>query len=521
MHGQIFGVFNLRIPTFWGCKEESMPRLQSYRLLTHLGHPEAAGESSFAQKMLRRRRVFSVEPTWDQASAWRSGESCVVLTSVSMYRKLQDPQTEMSLRLELDGGMTHKVDRWAEAGSPTEDEPHQLSFLPSSGRLLKSESEDSGVEMASNDHSPSTPVGSEKSFSLDCLDGFQPSTEDSSLPAAHQSFPEEKGQDVPDPVQDRTYQRSLSISKKLAQVVQRSQKHRLPSHSPQPPSQRPRSLMDLEELKCYHLSRMESVDGIMDMANGIDDRPLFGSSTPEEHSTEKQVLDDPSLAMPGQGLRYLEHICQMLEKIAHLQRANLRLQHQQKMMECQIRAQKLENEGFSEETSEGSGMARVGPQPENPAASEMEEETEREVDSPAAWHPHHFRARSASDTRELRSPARNLGNRPDCPRKSAAHFASSPSLLDQLDGGSRTLPVGIKIKNEHSHWSKVRVLINRMKRKSVRTNEPSSPCKPASSSSRRQCGADIAFDRQESQHKRHFLPSLGAKKRHSKHLSIR
>ncbi|KAH0623133.1 hypothetical protein JD844_031123 [Phrynosoma platyrhinos] len=370
-----------------------------------------------------------------------------------MYRKLQDPPTEMSLSLELDSRMTHKVDRWGEAGSPTEAEPHQLSFLPTSGRLLKSESEDSGVEMASNDHSPSTPVGSEKSFSLDCLDGFQPSVEDSPPPAAHQSCAEEKGQEVPSPIQERTYQRSLSISKKLAQVVQRSQKHHLPSHSPRPPTILSSTLFRL--LKMVH-------------------HVAVGAAIP--------LLTSPLT---------LNSLCLA--------------------------------EGFSEETSEGSGMARVGPQLENPAASEMEEEKEGDTDSPATWHPQNFRPRSASDTRELRSPARNLGNKADGSRKSAAHFASSPSLLDQLDGGSRTLPAGIKIKNDHSHWSKVRVLINRIKRKSVRTNEPSSSCKPApsSSSSRRQCGADTAFDKQESHHRRNFLPSLGAKKRHSKHLSIR
>ncbi|XP_008118367.2 uncharacterized protein C8orf58 homolog isoform X1 [Anolis carolinensis] len=453
--------------------------------------------------MLSKRRVFSVEePTWNRGSAWRSGESGVVLTSVRMYRKHPDPQAQVSLSLELGNKTTPKVDRWGEAGSPTDPAPHPLSFLPTSGRLLKSESEDSGVEMASNDHSPSSPVGSEESFSLD---GFQPAVEDSPPPVSL----EEKGPGVQNPIQDCTYLRSLSVSRKLAQVVQRSQKHRLPG-------QRPRSLVDLEQMKSFHLPQLASVDGIVDMANG-DDREIFGCKTLEEHSIEEQVPDEPSLSMPGQGLRYLEHICQMLEKIAHLQRANMRLQHQQQIMECKIRAQKLENEGFSEEAAEDSELV----EPANAAASEMEKEPDGENDSPDSWHPHHFRARSASDTRMLRSPARNhAANKADYSRKSATHSASSPNLLDQLDGGSHTLPANIKVKNDHSNWGKVKVLINRMKRKSLRSNESGSLDQLAPGSSE-QCREDTLLDKQEPILRRRFLPALGTKKRRSKHLSIR
>nr|XP_060643599.1 uncharacterized protein C8orf58 homolog [Anolis sagrei ordinatus] len=462
--------------------------------------------------MLCKRRLFSVEePTWSPGSAWRSGESGgVVLTSVRMYRKHPDPQAQVSLSLELGNKMTPKVDRWGEAGSPTDPAPHQLSFLPTSGRLLKSESEDSGVELASNDHSPSSPVGSEESFSLD---GFQPGVEDSPPPVS----PKEKGSGVEDPIQDCTYLRSLSVSRKLAQVVQRSQKHRLPGRSLGPLSHRPRSLMDLEEMKPFHLPQLASVDGIVDMANAGDDRVLFGCKTPEECSIQEQVPEEPSLSMPGQGLRYLEHICQMWEKIAHLQRANLRLQHQQQIMECKIRAQKLENEGFSEETSEDPELVEVGPLPAN--ASEMEREPDGDAASPNSWHTHQFRARSASDTRMLRSPARSHLNKADGSRKSAAHSASSPNLLDQLDGGSHTLPANIRVKNEHSNWGKVKVLINRMKRKSLRSNETGSLDHLAAGS--RQCREDTVLDKQEPVLRRRFLPALGTKKRHSKHLSIR
>ncbi|XP_077775763.1 uncharacterized protein C8orf58 homolog isoform X1 [Podarcis muralis] len=423
--------------------------------------------------MLRRRRVFSVAPRGRGASAWSPVENCVVLTSVSMFQSLQEPQLQCPLNMELDGKKNSQVDRLDEAGSLTEPIPHQLGFLPISGRFLKSESEDSGVEMTSNDHSPSSPEGSEKSFSLDCLDGFQPSMEDSPpLSAAPcQGFPKGEEQEDLGPIQDRAYCRKLSASKKLAQVVQRSQKHQLPHRSPRRLGQRPRSPVDLEGLNSYRLHRAASVDENVGAAAGELIPMLSGNSTPEERSPQGQV-HEALLTMPGQGLRYLEHICQMLEKIAHLQQANLRLQHQQQIVECRVRVQESENEGFSEDVPDGPGLMRLEMQAEDPATMEEVEEAEH-LKSADSWHLHHFRARSASDTRALRSPARNLGNKAGCPQKSTAHSASSPSLLDQLDGGSHTLPPGMKLKNiyhigqrriptqvafpAHSRWKKAQI----------------------------------------------------------------
>ncbi|KAL8173931.1 UNVERIFIED_CONTAM: hypothetical protein K2H54_034889 [Gekko kuhli] len=448
-----------------------------------------------------------------------------------MYRNLQDPQSprECSLKLELDGKISSEMDRWGEAGSPTELVPHkglnhQLGFIPTSGRLLKSESEDSGVEMASSDHSPSTPVDSEKSFTLDCVDGFQPLAKDcvdgfqplakdSVTVVSRNSSPEEQVE--PDRGQERPYHRNLSVSKKLAQVVQRSQKHRLPSRSSRQLSQRPRSLLDLERLKAYCPHQPVSVDGVLGASCGGYGSTTSGCNSPAEHHMESVVQDEPSLTMPGQGLRYLEHICQMLEKIAQLQKANQRLQYQHQIMECRLRAQESENDGLSEETPEELRLTRAEPPLGSQAATEMEESPH----SPSPYYPHHFRARSASDTHVVLSPVHHSESRPDRSGKAAAHFSSSPSLLDQQDGGSRTLPPGMKLKNEHSHWGKVKVLINRIKRKSVRANEQTPFGEEAPSS--RWSRVDDVSDKQELQPRRRFLPTLGAKKRQSKHLPMR
>lgn len=87
------------------------------------------------------------------------------------------------------------------------------------------------------------------------------------------------------------------------------------------------------------------------------------------HCLIPQGPRDPGLTLPGQGLRYLEHVCQMLERIAQLQKANLRLQQQQAVMESRLRSQEpkhvrmpvaLEG-GESARASPGQGVQCLGP----------------------------------------------------------------------------------------------------------------------------------------------------------------
>lgn len=159
----------------------------------------------------------------------------MVLTSASVYRKLQETR-DSPAGARPGSEMSGEQDPWDRAESPTEPGPVQglsasLGFFPKSGKLLKSESEDSGVEMASNEHSPSTPLGSESSFSLDGLDGFQPCTDDPAGSNAEESRSGAAGLGQPDTLQERDCQHSLSASVKLAQVLQRSRKHRMAGRS--------------------------------------------------------------------------------------------------------------------------------------------------------------------------------------------------------------------------------------------------------------------------------------------------
>ncbi|XP_074020252.1 uncharacterized protein C8orf58 homolog [Numenius arquata] len=296
---------------------------------------------------------------------WETAESCVVRTSASVYRRLQESPRQPP------GGMS----TWGPPPPP----PLSPRSPPASGRLLKSESEDSGVEMASNEHSPSTPLGSESGFSLD---GFPP---EKSPPGG------EPGTEPP------RMPRSRSASKKLVQATQRSRRQRVPGRCPRQLGRRSASAAELRaELAGDHRE-------------------------PEEPSAE-----DPEgaamLPVPGQGLRYLEHVCQMLERLARLQQDN-RLLRQQAMDARHAR----------------------------PDATPTRE-------PPAAWRGERFRPRSCSDSQ---APAPDPG---PC-RRMWGHSASSPSLLDPSENGvSPPTPD----KDGRSHWGRVKVLLTRLTRRSLR-----------------------------------------------------
>lgn len=203
--------------------------------------------------------------------------------------KLQIPQPQSRLSLVLEDQMTIETDRWAEAGSPTDLVPHHLGFLPMSGRLMKSESEDSGVEMASGDHAPLTPVESEKSFSLDYQDGFQMAGEDESVPAPREGCSKDDGPQELLPVLDHAYWQDLCVKRKFTEMGQRSQKNHLYVRTPNKLIQRRQSLVDLEELKSRYPHRPVSVDGLLDEASGGYSQTTSGRSTLEEEKTEKKV----------------------------------------------------------------------------------------------------------------------------------------------------------------------------------------------------------------------------------------
>lgn len=219
---------------------------------------------------------------------WETAESCVVRTSASVYRRLQESPWQPPVGMSVQG-------------TPPPLPPRSSSSPLASGQLLKFESEDSGVEMASNEHSPSTPTGSKGTFSLD---GFPPKS-----PCG-----EEPGNEPPRPP------RSRSASKKLVQAAQRSRRQRAPGRCPRQLGRHSGSVAELraERGRDPEEPSVEDPDGAEGVAVARGAWPPGSPRAPTGPRAGPEVVEP----MPGQGLRYLEHVCQMLECLARLQQDN-------------------------------------------------------------------------------------------------------------------------------------------------------------------------------------------------------
>ncbi|RLW04118.1 hypothetical protein DV515_00006043 [Chloebia gouldiae] len=228
-------------------------------------------------------------------------------------------------------------------------------------RLSKFESEDSGVELPSGANSPSTPTGSEKSFVLHSRDSFCDSgvlSTTSSPEIDHQLMrtcneharkvslqdPESKkqadyhGQDA-HAVQDPT-----ASLEDFSDPQEESPDEHFHPDDKQSPEKEPTAEMDLsrestlstpgpiEEPKTIADNFPENFGSMQDLQIHEHQLKKYPTSDSlDEYMDEccrlSEVNQSNSKAL-GSGLGYLEHICQLIEKIGQLQEHNLRLQKQ-------------------------------------------------------------------------------------------------------------------------------------------------------------------------------------------------
>ncbi|XP_028920531.1 uncharacterized protein C8orf58 homolog [Ornithorhynchus anatinus] len=366
--------------------------------------------------MLGRRRVFAVEPVGSRECGEEPSWSCLVPGAVSVYRRLEGGVPEPPEPLEPPRGV-------GRPRSPREQVP-----------LLKLASRDSGVEMAVGESPPLTPPR----FSLDSLD-FRP-----------------RGSPEPPASEPASEPGRFLTSCKLERVVERSR--RSPATLP----------------------RRRRVGREPGTTSELPGSPRPGSFLAEPSlgpgSEAKEVGAEAWACLPGQGLRYLEHLCLVLERMALLQQLNL--QQQQRV---------------------------------DPSKPEEEEEEEEEVVPAGApsLHPSRPRACSVLGAREKSGPA--------LPRNPAGHSASTPSLLSAPARTAPSLLTSHGQKGDSSHWDKVKVLLNRIRRRAPRGSEP--PLARGSFDPRSDL-REFPPDSRRRLPRRTFLPALAVKKHRAKNLSV-
>ncbi|XP_041087944.1 uncharacterized protein LOC121302194 [Polyodon spathula] len=327
--------------------------------------------------------------------------------------------------------------------------------------ILKSESEDSGMELASSDNSPSTPLGSVHSLSMGSSESsLAPSVsdlrlgterEDSSPALSRRSNSEllETGKTLP---------RSWSTSRKLEQLLLRTESRW--EASPAPSS---RGASELEA---------EAVDTDSIQTAAFDEQEKRASRRSGKRliltrSQSCETLDDSFDACWGggdvvdgarggtvplgssQGLGYLEQVCRMLEQVARLQKTNQLLQRQKEAAEHRLRGKATDEELFYGHCLCGAAEEFLKPDWEETRQSHMD--LAGQCQNRDSYLPTHYRRRSRSDTQAFLN-FKSLGES-DLP---SPHFISTGNLLETLPETQRPLP---PVRAERSHWGKIKHLV--------------------------------------------------------------
>ncbi|XP_039625555.1 uncharacterized protein LOC120539502 isoform X1 [Polypterus senegalus] len=394
--------------------------------------------------MLRKQRTLAV---W--MKRWKESQrpkNTVVLTKMNLYRNfgtLAESWEKDYHHSMQQGNMSSKSGgRLKSRTGPT---------------LLKSESEDSGVEMASSDHSPSTPPESEHSFFMVDRDGFHvPNLLDVRLE-------EEKGR-----------KRSNT---EIYRTTGADEPFFVPWSSSKPLEQRlfrngSKKARETEASLCRSLQRngQESEHTAMETVqlatSAVEENAASKQSEKRstvQHSQGWDSLDEfleacwtgdvvdagqKEIVHPGGGLGYLEQVCRMLEHIARLQQENQLLQKEKEAAESRLRAGNVEEClcGSAEDFTDSSEKRR----------SHVDLASQLPMEEP--FLPTHFRKRSSSDTRAFLNFGRSLDEVLPSP-----HFISTGNLLESLsEHPDHHTPIH---KIEHKHWGKVRDLVSRFRKK--------------------------------------------------------
>ncbi|XP_052047044.1 uncharacterized protein C8orf58 homolog isoform X2 [Apodemus sylvaticus] len=381
--------------------------------------------------MLSRRRVFAVERLGGRDGAFEDlAQGCVVPGVTCTYRRIPDKTHGCSLDFR--------------------EGQNELRGLERQMPLLKLASQDSGMEMVVGDSSLATLSGlSQDSLNLEPMGSPE-------LPPAQL---------------DR-----LLARQKLEQVLERSRE--FPSLSGR---RGPLQLLNrpVGGVPVF-VGEQESTEADTELEAGLEEAKEVGN-----------MESGACTCLPGQGLRYLEHLCLVLEQMARLQQLYLQLQSQRPSRP------RLSSESLL-------------------APSRLSQEPEEEELAPALSSSH-------IPDNKVQGHREELSQTKDPEGAEAASFpevgvivASPSGLPEALLEPTHILPPSQGHK-DLSHWDKVKVLLNRIRWRSPRLPEP--PVPPDSSRPRMEFRTLSERTPCHSQRKT-FIPTLVVKKPRVKNLSV-
>ncbi|XP_041117218.1 uncharacterized protein LOC121321902 [Polyodon spathula] len=256
--------------------------------------------------------------------------------------------------------------------TPYSDLSTENSKCSRQSKLFKFESEDSGVELPSGANSPSTPTSSEKSFIVhsrgSSCDSGDLSTSPTSGPVIDHIFLLSKC-----PVMDETDNSVQTVEKDMVESNE-------PPNTPVNFTERQKTGgsffnhsheniveetdKDVEEASRLEVPKEIPIDDTRPVSSGF--REAFDDMTEgdlEEQRLQKYSTSDSldeymdeccrlsevnqgKVKALGSGLGYLEHICQLIEKIGQLQEHNLKLQKQISGLQNKSRTKQTKEEYF-------------------------------------------------------------------------------------------------------------------------------------------------------------------------------
>ncbi|XP_043938879.1 uncharacterized protein LOC122811238 [Protopterus annectens] len=462
--------------------------------------------------MFRKQKTIYLRSMWKKAEQghYSSWDSCVVLTKMNLYRPFGDKSSYLkeynSSPDLLDGSVSNAVlNSWsasAEEVGTVEFQEQQQFFKKR--EMMKSDSVDSGVELTSGENSPSTPMGSEHSFSMESSSTAQAKSggefqqrlsltlHDTSItPRCCSSTDLHSLSDDASPSRKPRH-RSMSVNQRVEQMLLRTKSYHQHSksfshlhslHESQDEDESEFSLSSDEAVSSTVQSTFpDGPQNLVNFSRKLGDRkekiPLKRENAISLldvsldcitlESEEEPSSHEPLHFGPGQGLRYLEQVCQMLEKIAHLRQRNLQLQRLNDTVDRQLRSKEIEEELVLERCSCGAAEQILKPEKEFKLQSHMDLTNKAQYLSL----PNHCRTRSVSDagvflgSMKGSSPIHNKETKLS-PKRMTVHYVSIQDLQDQLDGEappSREGQASVKKANQ-TQWRKVKQILSRLRRK--------------------------------------------------------